>query len=524
VLLGALCAAAVGALVLWQYLARIRFLNVTPYPVGIDGYYYPIQVRSLLETGSLHYPSAPLALWLMAPVAWFAGAIEAAKIVAALGTACAAIPAYFIGKRLSDGERSAGLLSAAVIAVSGQSFYLSAEFVKQGIGTTVALGFIAALGAALDRPSRGRTILAAGLFLATLLAHKVGASLALLVGLPAVSVYGWRHATPAVRKWLLIGAGAVVALMILGVLVVGQVAPRRFVSPRDLGHIAGMFRGDVDWSLAVLITPRGRGLHFANEVRNGALVALAALLAWGAALLVRRLAPPRGRLAELKVPPLPPLAIGFLVLALALAIPWIDVRDEQAMGMRLRLTAHAALAPLAALAAYRVLWPAPRVVRAGIAAGFAGALALLVLSRSFTHPDEVEQAHREGVVMTHPALANGVRALAGVIPPGGEVVVPERHVLFMAAWYARVPARLSPRESVAPERTYRLFPGALILPSLKTALDELRASPQPGIPPPRDLHAFEPNGLVLVMEPTYQHLLARLPPDARAHYDAWRTQ
>src|SRR5262249_22468816 len=115
-------------------------------------------------------------------------------------------------------------------------------------------------------------------------------------------------------------------------------------------------------------------------------------------------------------------------------------------------------------------------------------------------------------------------ALEGVVPPGGEVIIPERHVLFMASWYARIPARLEPRDGSDPAKTYRLLPGALILPALKTALDELRASPQPGTAPPRDLHAFDADGLVLLAEPTYQYLLTRLPPDARAHYEKWHIQ
>ena len=58
---------AVVALVAWSAWQRWRLLAVSPFPVGIDGYFYPIELRALLETGHLQYPASPLALWLMAP-------------------------------------------------------------------------------------------------------------------------------------------------------------------------------------------------------------------------------------------------------------------------------------------------------------------------------------------------------------------------------------------------------------------------------------------------------------------------
>ena len=54
-----LALAAVAALFTWAFVARAGVLLETPTPVGIDGYYYAIQVRALLEEGRLHYPSLP---------------------------------------------------------------------------------------------------------------------------------------------------------------------------------------------------------------------------------------------------------------------------------------------------------------------------------------------------------------------------------------------------------------------------------------------------------------------------------
>ena len=65
----ALIAVALLALVAYSAWHRYGFLASSPFPLGIDGYFYPIQLRSLLETGHLIYPASPLALWLMWPLA-----------------------------------------------------------------------------------------------------------------------------------------------------------------------------------------------------------------------------------------------------------------------------------------------------------------------------------------------------------------------------------------------------------------------------------------------------------------------
>ena len=68
-----------------------------PYPVGVDGYFYPIQLRSLLEHGHLQYPPSPLTFWLMAPFAAVTDPITGAKLGAALLGALVALPAYAVG-------------------------------------------------------------------------------------------------------------------------------------------------------------------------------------------------------------------------------------------------------------------------------------------------------------------------------------------------------------------------------------------------------------------------------------------
>jgi len=131
-------AAALVALVAWSFRQRWAMLAATPFPTGIDGYFYPIQLRSLLEHGALQYPASPLTFWFMAPFAAATDPITGAKLGAAIGGALIALPAYGVGARLG-GHRGAGLVAASYATLSTGSAYLSIEFVKNGLGLTVAL-------------------------------------------------------------------------------------------------------------------------------------------------------------------------------------------------------------------------------------------------------------------------------------------------------------------------------------------------------------------------------------------------
>jgi hypothetical protein len=131
------------------------------------------------------------------------------------------------------------------------------------------------------------------------------------------------------------------------------------------------------------------------------------------------------------------------------------------------------------------------------------------------------------VIVTHPALVTAAEALSGEVPPGAMLIVPERHIAFMVAWYTRAPVALRP-DGVPPAQRYRLLPLHFI--RAGSALDrQLLAARalagEAGGPPiaPRGVHPRHPNGLVLVAEPTWTWLLEHLPPTDRAYFAAWPT-
>jgi hypothetical protein len=502
-------AAALAALVAASFAMRWGVLAGSPYPIGVDGFFYPIQVRSLLAHGSLVYPASPLTFWWMAPFAAITDPITGAKLGAALGGALIAIPAFGVGARLGKGV-GAGLVAAALATTSAGSAYLSIEFVKQGIGLTVALAALWLILRMLEAPSRRRVILAIGGVSATLLAHKLAAGVLVAIAIPAA----WWEARARLfgRRLLYATAGAVLlAVVVLGL---GLAAPQRFVSPDDLALVRALVTTRARWSDPVLAT-RTFTLTMEHEALIGAFVALAAAVA----LLLG----PKRRPSERVT------GWAFVGLGLVLGLPWLDVADPQGLAFRLRIAAFVPLASNAALTAGAipmariVAWAATVLGRRGLGeaaltaaatAAFAGLA--LVLALCGLHE------RTEGRILAHPALVAGAMAATERIPPGDTVIVPERHIAFMVAWYSGKPVSLRP-ESVPHDQRVRLLPLSFIGKGspLEQAIDAARV--EPGLAPPIGLHPHYRNGLVLVAEPTWDWILAQLPERDRHHFIRWPT-
>jgi hypothetical protein len=513
--------AAIVAAAFWQ---RWHVLGATPFPVGIDGYFYPIQVRSLLEHGTLRYPASPVTFYWMLPFAAATDPITGAKIAAALGSALIAVPAYGVGARFggapgSWAARTAGFVAAVLAATSASSGYLAIEFVKQGIGLTVAVAALWAILRALEPhcdpavPSARiggahvfawwRVTLAVLAVIAVFATHKLAAALVLVVAAPAVIVRV-RHELRGRRLIfaMLIGSALVIAFMVAGL-----VAPQRFVSPHDLALLRSLVTATPHPGAPALVMPDGHQLVFAHEALLGG---IAGVLAIGVLLVDRRRAQPRLS-RELRI-------AGFVIagLGVAIAIPWLAVTDPQGLGFRLRIAAYVPLALGAAICTGELARQVAR--RAGEhTVPVLAAFALLLFAI------EVPQDRTEGEVLTHPALAAAAAAAYGRIPAGATVIVPERHILFMVDWYTRASVSLRP-EPIPRRYRVRLFglvfiggPGS----PLDRALDAARTDR--GVEPPLGLHPSYRNGLVLVTEPTWSWLLGHLPDRERAHFAAWPT-
>jgi hypothetical protein len=123
-------AIGVGLVALTAYSAwqRWQALTFSPFPLGVDGYFYPLEVRALLEHGALQYPASPLTFWFMAPFAAATDPITGAKLGAAIGPALVALPAYAVGVRLGR-TRGAGLVAAPRASMWAYSPFQKTGFV-----------------------------------------------------------------------------------------------------------------------------------------------------------------------------------------------------------------------------------------------------------------------------------------------------------------------------------------------------------------------------------------------------------
>ena len=474
---GAAAAVALTAVAAW---ARYRVLSAYPGPVGVDGYWYAVQLRSLLEDGRTADPTLPAALWFLLPFAGLLGPVAGAKLGAAIGVSLHALTAFALGRVLAR-STAAGLVAAALVATSPGSIYLATEFVKQGIGLAVVAGFLAALAAAHQRPSgpnrvipgeevsgregtvrggRGRIALAAATGAAAALTHKLAFAIA-LAALGAVLVAEVRRR--AERRWL-------AALVALGLVAAGFLTVTR-------SRWLGMFGGEGDLSLPALRFPSGVALRFGHEAALAAAVALALI---GIEVARRR----RG------TGPLDGSPVGWTLVGLALvtALPWLAVDDPDGIGFRLRISAHLALAPLAGL----LLAAFVRERRHRAIAALAVAVAIVAVR---------PLAREEGVVRPNPALVAAAARVAADLPPDAEIVAPDRSVAFLLTWQTRRPARTRPGDGALGARTWRVVPAAW--------LDAESAA------------ALPPGPLVAVPESTWRATLARLTPTARRRWDEW---
>jgi hypothetical protein len=497
--------AALVALVAWSFQQRWQMLTATPFPLGVDGYFYPIQLRSLLAHGTLAYPASPLAFYLLAPFAAATDPITGAKLGAALFGAAIAGPAYGVGMRLG-GSRGAGIVAAVLATTSIGSAYLTIEFVKNGIGLTIALTALWLVLRATEQPSRPRIAAALVSLCAAYATHKMAAAIVLAVAIPAaLAAAAARGALRGRRLLLAIGGLVLIAALAL---VIGAAFPHRFLSATDASLIRGLVSSTPHWTAPALLFPTGE-LALGHDALLGLVLAVAA----AAVPLVRKrhgTAAPAAPRDAARSPVVIAASWPILVLAIGIGLPFLAVTDRQGLGFRLRIAAFLPTALSAAILARGLL---ARYVHRDLAlASVAAVLALLRQPGTWL----------EGTVVTHPALVAAAQALNGRVPAGATLIIPERHIAFMVAWYTGAQVALRP-DRIPPARRYRLLPLHFLGAGSPLDRQLMAARAEPSLVPPLGVHPLHPNGLVLVAEPTWRWILDRLPPADRAHLLAWPT-
>jgi hypothetical protein len=199
---------------------------------GMNGAYYLVQVRAVIEKGHLAEHDMPLIFWLQAGLARLVQAISTltldssivltSKLFDSIVPALAAIPAFLLAMRWPGGRHSvwAGIAAATLAVLSSGPLRMVGDFQKNALGMVWGLSCAYCLQQGLDRRS-WRYLAAAGLFLGLVGVTHIGA-FGVTLALVVLVVLAWALlASGRPRRALLaIGGGAVSVAGLLGVLMI----------------------------------------------------------------------------------------------------------------------------------------------------------------------------------------------------------------------------------------------------------------------------------------------------------------
>ncbi|TQV72223.1 hypothetical protein FLL45_18565 [Aliikangiella marina] len=153
-------------------------VNITPHPMGMDGYYYLLQHRAIIETGELYVNDAPITFLIVALLSFLFSPVIAVKLVSILALAACL---YFCSRIIFELTHNAwwSLLAVLLISTSPNiEFYLT-EFIKNGLGLAIVAWVILKTLQFNREKSKGTLGLIALLILCLWLTHKAAFGLAL---------------------------------------------------------------------------------------------------------------------------------------------------------------------------------------------------------------------------------------------------------------------------------------------------------------------------------------------------------
>ena len=156
---------ALGAIIVAGVAMRAWLLFSTPWMPGINGAYYLVQARALLERGALGIPDMPLLFHLHAALAWLVSAVFAQPPDAAimLAVKCCdavvpplvALPVFVLTRRwathLGRPCNTVPLAAAALAALSAPMIGMVGDFQKNSLALVWLAAFVVALHTWLER-------------------------------------------------------------------------------------------------------------------------------------------------------------------------------------------------------------------------------------------------------------------------------------------------------------------------------------------------------------------------------------
>jgi hypothetical protein len=198
----------------------------------MNGAYYLVQARAVIEKGHLAEHDMPLIFWLQAGLARLVQALStltlessivvASKLFDSIVPALAAIPAFLLALRWPGSRHSvwAGIAAAALAVLSSGPLRMVGDFQKNALGMVWVLSCAYCLQQGLDRRS-WRHLAAAGLFLGLVGVTHIGA-FGVTLALVVLVVLAWALLASGRPRCALLAIGGAAAGVagLLGVLMI----------------------------------------------------------------------------------------------------------------------------------------------------------------------------------------------------------------------------------------------------------------------------------------------------------------
>ena len=214
---------------LLSFYFRYLAFSQTDYVNGWDGYFYLIQLRSWMETGTMHSPDASMIYPLMAAINLLVeDYLLTYKLTAAILTSIFGTLVFFLSKNWS-GSVYLAILLASFSLFSPQLTYFAAQYPKNLLGMVFLLSFFLSLGSKWK-------ILSLVFLVFNYFGHRLSFGMALLFAL----VYLLRQKL-TFRQLLVVGL-SIAVIVLLGFSLPG------LLHWSDLGRLEGILSSELHFS------------------------------------------------------------------------------------------------------------------------------------------------------------------------------------------------------------------------------------------------------------------------------------
>lgn len=221
-------------------LARAALLFGTPLVPGMNGAYYLVQARSILEHGALGIPDLPLTFYLQAALAWLVEAVGggsreasivlAVKLADAALPALAAIPVYLLVRRWAGEGGAPGWLAplaAALATLNGAMLRMVGDFEKNSLGLVWLVALLLALHGWMRRPTRRAAALLLVFWGLAALTHIAVFGASIVFGGLALLFFAAARGRCAWRALLPVAGTALAVLLLAGMVTLWKFDPQR---------------------------------------------------------------------------------------------------------------------------------------------------------------------------------------------------------------------------------------------------------------------------------------------------------